>query len=135
MYQCINPHILHVPGTPASDQSTDILVTTMNGARDTDATSAAPPSAKVTEVFAIGYGDTVSNGVPGPGAGNIEAGGNQDVYTFEGNAGEQAIFDVLSGSAGTSVGTPRRPMGRDCSMGCSPIEACCCHKQAPIASQ
>jgi hypothetical protein len=83
----------------------------MNGARDTAATSAAPPSAKVTEVFAIGYGDTVSNGVPGPGAGNIEAGGNQDVYTFGGNAGEQAIFDVLSGSAGTFRWDAKAPDG------------------------
>jgi hypothetical protein len=111
MYQYINPHILHVPGTPASDQSTDILVTTMNGARDTAASSSATPYAQASEVFAIRYGETVSDGVPGPGAGNIEVGGNQDVYTFEGNAGEQAVFDVLSGSAGTFRWDAKAPDG------------------------
>ncbi len=70
-----------------------------NRARTTSAGS-APTSAQLTDVFAIGYGDTISDGVPGPGAGNIEAGGDQDVYTFEGAAGDQAIFDVLAGSAG-----------------------------------
>ena len=70
-----------------------------NRARTTLAGS-APTSVQLTDVFAISYGDTISDGVPGPGAGNIEAGGDQDVYTFEGAAGDQAIFDVLAGSAG-----------------------------------
>jgi hypothetical protein len=50
--------------------------------------------------FPIGYGDTVADGTPGLGAGNIETGGAQDVYTFAADAGDDAIFDVLAGSAG-----------------------------------
>ena len=72
-----------------------------------------PASAQVSDVFAIGYGDTVSDGVPGPGAGNIEAGGNEDVYTFQGTAGDQAIFDVLAGSAGTFRWDANSPDGSD----------------------
>jgi hypothetical protein len=46
-----------------------------------DATgSIGSASGQVADVFAIGFGDTVSDGVPGPGAGNIEAGGDEDVY-------------------------------------------------------
>ena len=50
--------------------------------------------------FAIAIGDTVSNGVPAPGAGNLEAPGAVDVYTFAAAAGQGAIFDWLSGSNG-----------------------------------
>ena len=50
------------------------------------------------DLFVIQYGDTISDGVPGAGAGNIEVGGAQDVYTFQGMAGQEAIFDRLTGS-------------------------------------
>ncbi|MFN8439947.1 MAG: Ig-like domain-containing protein [Caldilineaceae bacterium] len=46
--------------------------------------------------FAIAIGDTISNGVPGPGAGAIESPGAFDVYTFTANAGQQVTFDLLS---------------------------------------
>jgi hypothetical protein len=75
--------------------------------------SATPASGQATDVFVIGYGDTVSDGVPGPGAGHIEAGGDIDVYTFEGTAGDQAIFDVLAGSAGTFRWDAEAPDGTD----------------------
>ncbi|MFN2137841.1 MAG: hypothetical protein ACK2UK_17935 [Candidatus Promineifilaceae bacterium] len=52
------------------------------------------------EVFQISYGDTVSDGVPGPGAGNIESGGSQDAYEFEGSANDDVIIDSLVGSSG-----------------------------------
>jgi hypothetical protein len=47
--------------------------------------------------FTIGFGNTVSNGVPAAGAGNIEVPGAVDIYTFDALAGQQAIFDWLSG--------------------------------------
>jgi hypothetical protein len=52
----------------------------------------------VGDEFVISFGDTVSDGVPGPGAGNIEAPGARDVYAFDGVVGESVIFDLLAGS-------------------------------------
>lgn len=54
----------------------------------------------VPQRFAIAVGDTVSNGVPGVGAGNIEASFGQDVYTFEGVAGQNVRFEVLAATVG-----------------------------------
>ena len=45
------------------------------------------------ESFAIAIGDSVSDGVPGVGAGNIEAPGARDVYTFSGTVGDVIFFD------------------------------------------
>src|SRR5439155_96227 len=39
--------------------------------------------------FAINIGDTISNGVPGPGAGNIESAGVDDDYTFTAQPGHR----------------------------------------------
>ncbi|MBK8022664.1 MAG: hypothetical protein IPK19_14835 [Chloroflexi bacterium] len=50
--------------------------------------------------FAIAIGDTVSDGVPAAGAGNLEAPGSLDIYSFAGAAGQSVIFDWLSGSNG-----------------------------------
>ena len=50
------------------------------------------------EEFTIAFGDTVSDGVPGPGAGNIEVAGAVDRYLFSATAGQVAIFDALAGS-------------------------------------
>ncbi len=44
--------------------------------------------------FTINIGDVVSNGVPGTGAGNIEAPGVVDVYRFTATAGQQVYFDL-----------------------------------------
>jgi hypothetical protein len=46
--------------------------------------------------FAISIGDTISNGVPGAGAGNIESPGVKDIYTFSGAAGQQVFFDIVA---------------------------------------
>jgi len=46
--------------------------------------------------FAIAVGDTISNGVPGPGAGNIESPGVKDIYTFSATGGQQVFFDLLA---------------------------------------
>ena len=48
--------------------------------------------------FTISFGDTISNGVPAPGAGNLEVPGAVDIYTFDALAGQDAVFDWLSGS-------------------------------------
>jgi hypothetical protein len=59
---------------------------------------AMPAHAQTIDTFDIAYGDTVSDGVPGPGAGNLEAGGAVDVYTFAAAAGDAVIFDALAGA-------------------------------------
>ena len=49
--------------------------------------------------FAIQPGDTVTNNVPGIGAGNIEMPGAQDFYTFAATAGQSLSFEAISRSA------------------------------------
>ena len=51
------------------------------------------------QVFEIGVGDIVSDGVPEAGAGRIESPGVLDVYTFEGQAGQRVFLDILSGGS------------------------------------
>lgn len=51
------------------------------------------------QFFAIQPGDTVTNNIPGPGAGNIEAPGAQDLYTFNGTAGQSLSFEAIANSA------------------------------------
>ncbi len=55
------------------------------------------------ETFSIAIGDTVSDGVPGAGAGNIESAGNQDKYTFSGTSGQILYFDSLASSDGGNI--------------------------------
>jgi hypothetical protein len=43
--------------------------------------------------FNIAIGDTVSNGVPSPGAGVIESPGAMDIYSFTGTVGQDIIFN------------------------------------------
>lgn len=52
----------------------------------------------IAESFSINVGDTVSNGVPEPGAGNLERVGSSDVYTFSVDRPTLVYFDELSGS-------------------------------------
>jgi hypothetical protein len=49
------------------------------------------------QTFAITIGDTVSDGVPGTGAGRIETPGVKDVYTFSAIAGQKVLFSLLAG--------------------------------------
>ena len=44
------------------------------------------------DVFTVGYDEFVSDGVPGPGAGNIEEPGTIDIYTFEAGDGDEICF-------------------------------------------
>jgi hypothetical protein len=65
------------------------------GASDTGDVSA---QGGTDQNFSIHIGDTVSNGVPSAGAGNIEHSGSRDIYTFSGTAGQKVFFDALSAS-------------------------------------
>lgn len=69
-----------------------------NGIDDVGLYSFRLLEAPALEQFALAFGDTVSDGVPAPGAGRLETPGAQDAYTFAGLAGQTAIFDWLAGS-------------------------------------
>lgn len=47
------------------------------------------------DTFTISIGDDISNGVPSPGAGVIEAPGSQDVYTLTVDGGSQIYFQII----------------------------------------
>ncbi len=51
------------------------------------------PNEPPPQSFPISIGDTVLNGMPTLGAGNIESPGARDVYTFTATAGQVAFFD------------------------------------------
>ncbi|CAM2011048.1 Ig-like domain-containing protein [Acanthopleuribacter pedis] len=53
--------------------------------------------------FAITIGDTVSDGIPGPGAGRIETPGSLDQYRFQATAGQQIFLDVQRNGQLSSV--------------------------------
>lgn len=75
-----------------------LVVTLLLGLAQVQTADARPLQTPAFDQFTINFGDTVSDGVPGPGAGNIEAPGEVDVYNFDAVAGQQAIFNWLSGS-------------------------------------
>ena len=52
-------------------------------------------SVAAADVFAVSIGDTISNGVPSAGAGNIETPGADDEYAFTGTVGQVIRFDDL----------------------------------------
>ena len=56
---------------------------------------AVPPD----QTFAIQISDTVADGVPAAGAGNLETPGAQDIYTFQAAAGQSAFFQENSVAA------------------------------------
>lgn len=49
--------------------------------------------------FSISIGDTVSNSAPAVGAGNIEAPGALDIYTFTATPGQNVLFDLQEGGS------------------------------------
>ncbi len=61
--------------------------------------------------ISIAIGDTVSDGVPVAGAGNIESAGGQDIYLFDGQAGQRVYFDALN-SDGVAVWSLHDSEGR-----------------------
>lgn len=54
------------------------------------------------DTFAINIGDTVSDGVPALGAGNIETPGVEDHYTFTAAAGQTVLFDAQGAAEGSA---------------------------------
>jgi hypothetical protein len=63
--------------------------------RATEPATIVSTSSPAPGQFAIEFGETVSDGVPRSGAGNIEVAGAVDVYSFDGVAGQRASLDVL----------------------------------------
>nr|HMN28203.1 hypothetical protein [Caldilineaceae bacterium] len=55
-----------------------------------------PPGDTPQNLYTIQIGDTISDGVPGPGAGNLEELGVQDLYTFSAAPGQQVYFDNVA---------------------------------------
>ncbi|MBK9139925.1 MAG: hypothetical protein IPM17_14350 [Verrucomicrobia bacterium] len=51
-----------------------------------------------TQTFNIAIGDTVSDGVPAAGAGNIEQPGAEDIYLFDATAGQKVYLQRLAGN-------------------------------------
>jgi hypothetical protein len=84
--------------TTAAATSTTAPATTSTTAPATTSTTSTSPSTPAVDIFAIGLGDIVSDGVPAAGAGNIEVGGTEDVYTFGASGGDEVILDVLAGN-------------------------------------
>ncbi|WP_162942139.1 hypothetical protein [Desertimonas flava] len=90
------------PSTPeatdasGSDAEEPDVTTTV--AEPSSTTSTPPATAQLVQVFPLSVGGTVSDGVPAAGAGHIENGGDQDVYTFGAPAGTELLLDVLTGS-------------------------------------
>ncbi|GIG28396.1 beta strand repeat-containing protein [Cellulomonas marina] len=65
------------------------------------------------QTFAIRVGQTVSNGVPAAGAGNLETVGSVDVYTFSATSGQDLRFDHLAdATSGYGIATVTDPSGR-----------------------
>ena len=52
--------------------------------------------------FNLTLDQTVTNGIPGPGAGDIESAGSTDVYTFTALPGQVVYFDEQSGDSCTT---------------------------------
>lgn len=65
---------------------------------------ASPPSPAPSPkgAFAIKIGDTISEGVPTPGAGKIESPGTEDVYHFSATANQRVYFRMLEHGANMS---------------------------------
>jgi len=77
-----------------------IIVSGDNGSTGTYQFSILPV---FRDEFSIMIGSVVSNGAPGPGAGNIEAAGATDVYTFSATPGQKVYFDEQSGNCFSAI--------------------------------
>jgi hypothetical protein len=62
---------------------------------EAEAPPVPPPLTPVKGAFALKIGDRIEDGVPGQGAGHIEAPGSRDVYIFAAAAGQRVYFRML----------------------------------------
>jgi hypothetical protein len=81
-------HTVQDRGVPAGDYK---LVVTSNGKKGTYKLKL---EASPKETFALTLPFTVSGGVPSAGAGNLETGGSEDVYTFTTTAAGNLQIDI-----------------------------------------
>jgi hypothetical protein len=94
--------------TTTSSSSTSSSTSTVVSSSTTSSTTTSMPP---PEPFAIAIGDTVSDGVPAPGAGRIETPGALDVYVFEAAASQRIFFD--EGALAGTEGVPYRITDED----------------------
>jgi hypothetical protein len=104
----LDPEGTRVFGEPAFfDVAPVILPTSGHYELEIDRVGAMDPTYRVqvwnvpeTPVYPIAIGDTVSDGIPAPGAGKIETPGTSDSYTFTARAGQTIYVDYLNGGSG-----------------------------------
>ncbi|MBK8002154.1 MAG: hypothetical protein IPK15_26545 [Verrucomicrobia bacterium] len=65
------------------------------------------------DTFAIQVGNTITNGIPSAGAGNIEVAGAEDRYTFSGIAGQDVFIDGIQAPCATAAGCSGEPKSPD----------------------
>ena len=82
----------------ASTEAAGGLVAQPSAAMTEGRAGAAAPHDRPAGAFPIAIGDTVAEGVPGPGAGAIETLGTMDLYTFTARAGQTVYFQVKAAS-------------------------------------
>ena len=80
-----------------------VYTLTVGSDREGGAISTASSCGLCRRQFVIAVGETVANGEPGPGAGNIESPGVRDIYTFNAAAG-QKILGIVQEQANSVAG-------------------------------
>lgn len=85
------------PGEFLLDQEGEYTITVSSNSNATGTYSFILWEVLPPDEFVIGLNETVSNGVPAPGAGNIEQPGSVDVYSLFMEAGTVVYFDEIAG--------------------------------------
>ena len=83
------------PTATATATVTGVLTSTPTR---TPTRTATPTAIGTNNNFVVSFGDTISNGVPSLGAGNLEAGGSEDNYLLSASTGQRLVYDHLNGS-------------------------------------
>ena len=95
-----NPLCLGDPGVHALAQTGDYTITVFGQADAVGVYSFTVWQINEPEMFSIDIGQAVSDGVPAPGAGNIEEPGAIDIYTLTVEAPTGVFFEEIAGSCG-----------------------------------
>lgn len=99
--EVFNGNFVLDPGTLELTRGGTYTLTIGDDGRDNVGTySFALVDIPASDMFAIAIGDTVSDGIPGAGAGNIETPGSSDVYSFTASPGQTIFFDRLENNIG-----------------------------------